>query len=322
MRCLTILEKSYFWVARIFPAVLTAIILFFQCIIIDIAPNLEIPDLPDRVPLPLVLPVYSVFTSATLYLFAEILRGFGKIIQLALYGKRGRRFPQCRWLLKRKGCPLGPSTIKKIKQKIKKEFSLNIISHTKRNRFTEQELKELSDVMAQIREKTQRHEALQRERTDFNFWRNFSAGLFLLSLFQLGICLLTGEGNQIFAAFLDILFFLCSLFMMDRAASAYGHQLLMAYLTIKNDQIEAESSARIEEKNLESFLSKLSISKKLIFKPNTEEKQQPPEISYDRAAEKSCSDCASLNCLTETHRDCCETCNYYIRIKGISKGYL
>lgn len=167
------------------------------------------------------------------YLFSEIIREVGKLIQHLLYGKRGCTFPQCQWLLNPRICPLSASTIRKVKQKIKEDFGISVISRTKRRNSTEQQLKEISDVMAQIHELTLDHELLRAERIDYTFRRNLSAGFLILLVFQLSLCFIYGEGKQFFRVLTDLVLLSGSLLMTDRAAYSYGYQLLMAYLAIK-----------------------------------------------------------------------------------------
>lgn len=165
--------------------------------------------------------------------FSEIIREVGKLIQHLLYGKRGCTFPQCQWLLNPRICPLSASTIRKVKQKIKEDFGISVISRTKRRNSTEQQLKEISDVMAQIHELTLDHELLRAERIDYTFRRNLSAGFLILLVFQLCLCFIYGEGKQFFGVLTDLVLLSGSLLMTDRAAYSYGYQLLMAYLAIK-----------------------------------------------------------------------------------------
>lgn len=182
---------------------------------------------------PATLTISSVVLLAFLYLFSEIIREVGKLIQHLLYGKRGCTFPQCQWLLNPRICPLSASTIRKVKQKIKEDFGISVISRTKRRNSTEQQLKEISDVMAQIHELTLDHELLRAERIDYTFRRNLSAGFLILLVFQLCLCFIYGEGKQFFGVLTDLVLLSGSLLMTDRAAYSYGYQLLMAYLAIK-----------------------------------------------------------------------------------------
>lgn len=142
-------------------------------------------------------------------------------------------FSQCQWLLNPRICPLSASTIRKVKQKIKEDFGISVISRTKRRNSTEQQLKEISDVMAQIHELTLDHELLRAERIDYTFRRNLSAGFLILLVFQLCLCFIYGEGKQFFGVLTDLVLLSGSLLMTDRAAYSYGYQLLMAYLAIK-----------------------------------------------------------------------------------------
>lgn len=134
---------------------------------------------------------------------------------------------------KSQNLPLERSTIRKVKQKIKEDFGISVISRTKRRNSTEQQLKEISDVMAQIHELTLDHELLRAERIDYTFRRNLSAGFLILLVFQLCLCFIYGEGKQFFGVLTDLVLLSGSLLMTDRAAYSYGYQLLMAYLAIK-----------------------------------------------------------------------------------------
>lgn len=229
----TALGKNRFLTSRCLPTIVIVIVSLIQYYVLGMTPKAAPSKILEFLASPATLTISSVVLLAFLYLFSEIIREVGKLIQRLLYGKRGCRFHQCRWLLKANLCPLSAPTIKKIKQKIKEDFGISVISRTKRKNSTEQQLKEISDVMAQIQELTLDHEMLRSERIDYTFWRNISAGFLILLIFQLCLCFIYGEGKQFFGALTDLGLLLGSLLMTDRAAYSYGYQLLMAYLAIK-----------------------------------------------------------------------------------------
>ena len=229
----TALGKNRFLTSRCLPTIVIIMVSLIQYYFLEMIPTVVSSEILDFLSSPATLTISSVVLLAFLYLFSEIIREVGKLIQHLLYGKRGCTFPQCQWLLNPRICPLSASTIRKVKQKIKEDFGISVISRTKRRNSTEQQLKEISDVMAQIHELTLDHELLRAERIDYTFRRNLSAGFLILLVFQLSLCFIYGEGKQFFGVLTDLVLLSGSLLMTDRAAYSYGYQLLMAYLAIK-----------------------------------------------------------------------------------------
>lgn len=163
----TALGKNRFLTSRCLPTIVIIMVSLIQYYFLEMIPTVVSSEILDFLSSPATLTISSVVLLAFLYLFSEIIREVGKLIQHLLYGKRGCTFPQCQWLLNPRICPLSASTIRKVKQKIKEDFGISVISRTKRRNSTEQQLKEISDVMAQIHELTLDHELLRAERIDY-----------------------------------------------------------------------------------------------------------------------------------------------------------
>lgn len=197
----TALGKNRFLTSRCLPTIVIIMVSLIQYYFLEMIPTVVSSEILDFLSSPATLTISSVVLLAFLYLFSEIIREVGKLIQHLLYGKRGCTFPQCQWLLNPRICPLSASTIRKVKQKIKEDFGISVISRTKRRNSTEQQLKEISDVMAQIHELTLDHELLSAERIDYTFRRNLSAGFLILLVFQLCLCFIYGEGKQFFGPY-------------------------------------------------------------------------------------------------------------------------
>ena len=91
----TALGKNRFLTSRCLPTIVIIMVSLIQYYFLEMIPTVVSSEILDFLSSPATLTISSVVLLAFLYLFSEIIREVGKLIQHLLYGKRGCTFPQC-----------------------------------------------------------------------------------------------------------------------------------------------------------------------------------------------------------------------------------
>ena len=102
----TALGKNRFLTSRCLPTIVIIMVSLIQYYFLEMIPTVVSSEILDFLSSPATLTISSVVLLAFLYLFSEIIREVGKLIQHLLYGKRGCTFPPVPMVTKSQNLPL------------------------------------------------------------------------------------------------------------------------------------------------------------------------------------------------------------------------
>lgn len=228
--------NSYYFKARLFPTVLTAIpavILYNKFVSYLYHDKLEnifsvLPTITD-----------IIFSSAIVFLLVQINRFLSKEIFQRLYFKDEINMPTTNLLLKSTNT-LEISIKQKIEEKIKNKFGINLLSVTEESTDVIRARKLIVTAVSQIRNVLRDNSLLLQHNIEYGFFRNLIGGAFLsfvisvtLLIYSYCYCDLT---TRSLGWILSIAYFLPILFsklIIERYGKYYAKILYEQFLSIE-----------------------------------------------------------------------------------------
>ncbi|MGO4820774.1 MULTISPECIES: hypothetical protein [unclassified Flavobacterium] len=173
--------KNYYFKARLFPTVLTAIpaILLYNKFVANLYHD-KLENIYSG--LPTITDV--IFSGAIIFLLVQINRFLSKEIFQRLYFKDEINMPTTNFLLK-SNSELEISIKEKIEAKIKNRFDINLLSTTEETLDEQRARKLISTTVSQIRNLLRENTLLLQHNIEYGFFRNLIGGSFLALIISL-----------------------------------------------------------------------------------------------------------------------------------------
>jgi len=218
---------KYFWIARIFPAIITLIPFYiFQYFYLD---NLILKELKNLERYSLLF--HSLIIMISLYFAALITRSFGKDLIENFYFIKNNKLPTTQILLGKKKV-FSNQTLTNLKNKIKSDFKIDLNSKGK------EKLLRIKDAVDQIRIKVgYKHKILNQYNTEYGFFRNLTGGFIIYIPTTILLILFAYFNNKILFSIgitmlsVELIYLLFSWKILDNYGTKYAKQLFNLYIS-------------------------------------------------------------------------------------------
>ena len=166
--------NNYFWIGRVFPAIICLIpFFFFQYFYLG---NLILTQLKIIESYPLSL--NFILFSLSIYTSSILVRVLGKNFIEYLYFAKNHRFPTTQIILG-KNTSISKQKVDNIKNKIKKDFKIDLYGKVEHKEL----LLRINDAVDQIRAKVgYNNKILNQYNAEYGFFRNLTGGMIIYFL--------------------------------------------------------------------------------------------------------------------------------------------
>lgn len=221
-------SDKYTFFARFLPTIISLIPFFvFQYFFLD---NLIFDNLNALNKYSTIL--HSFVIVIAIYISSIITRGFGKDLIEKFYFIKNNKFPTTQILLGKKEI-MSKQQFKLLKEKIKKDFNIDLISKCSKN----EKLMRIKDSVKRILYKVgHENKILNQYNAEYGFFRNLAGGFLIYFLITLLLIIFSYSDNIILfkvslaLLVIEITFMISSWFILDNYGTKYAEQLFSLYL--------------------------------------------------------------------------------------------
>ena len=220
---------KYFWIARVFPALITSIpFIFFQYIYLD---NLFFDKLT-------LLEQYSVawhslITLLIVYLSSILVRAFGKDLIEKFYFIKNNKLPTTQILNGEKEL-MSKEELNNLRKRIKVDFNLNLTS----NCFKKEKALRIKGAVKQILYRVgHENKILNQYNMEYGFFRNLAGGFIIYFPITFLLLLFSYSNNlplfylSIGMLIIELIYIGFSWYILDNYGTKYAEQLFSLYLS-------------------------------------------------------------------------------------------